>query len=221
MAPALADEIQSRLTKERDRSTASLRKLRREVSREIRALPGAEVLGIVENLIQPDASCPRWFAYEIAHHHKDAMSRLTAAWLNRLGKGLSSWDEVDPFAVYLLGPAWREGRLSDAQIHTWARSKDRWRRRSALVATVALNNTARGGSGDAPRTLGVCNLLLNDREDMVVKALSWALRALAVKEPQTVAWYLSMNEEKLAARVLREVRNKLTTGLKNPKAKTS
>jgi hypothetical protein len=45
--------------------------------------------------------------------------------------------------------------------------------KAALVSTVPLNNTARGGSGDAVRTTVICDLLRNDRDDMVVKALSW------------------------------------------------
>jgi 3-methyladenine DNA glycosylase AlkD len=53
---------------------------------------------------------------------------------------------------------------------------------------------------------------------MVVKALSWALRELIPHDPDAVRNFLSQHEEVLAARVKREVRNKLTTGLKNPKA---
>jgi 3-methyladenine DNA glycosylase AlkD len=60
-------------------------------------------------------------------------------------------------------------------------------------------------------------LLAADHEDMVVKALSWALRALAVHDPAAVRAFLEENEVVLAARVKREVRNKLRTGLKNPK----
>ena len=47
--------------------------------------------------------------------------------------------------------AWREGRLSDATVSGWARSSDRWWRRTALASTVALNVAARGGHGDATR----------------------------------------------------------------------
>ena len=83
------------------------------------------------------------------------------------------------------------------------------------MATVALNNTARGGKGDAPRTLRICDALLADRDDMVVKALSWALRELAQKRPQVVERYLREHEAELAARVRREVANKLRTGLKS------
>ena len=42
--------------------------------------------------------------------------------------------------------------------------------------------------------------------------MSWALRALAAREPQAVAAFLE--EHELAPRVVREVRSKLTTGRK-------
>jgi len=86
-----------------------------------------------------------------------------------------------------------------------------------VVATVALNTPARGGRGDADRTLGGCILLLEDRDDMVVKALSWALRALAARLPQPVRSFLEQHRERVAASVQREVRNKLTSGVKNPR----
>jgi 3-methyladenine DNA glycosylase AlkD len=53
---------------------------------------------------------------------------------------------------------------------------------------------------------------------MVVKALSWALRALSIHEPTAVAKFIDTNEAKLARRVVREVRNRLERGLKNPPA---
>ena len=76
---------------------------------------------------------------------------------------------------------------------------------------------SRGGYGDLPRTLAVCRLLVADHEDMVVKALSWALRELVAYDPEVVRAFLQEHEAVLAARVKYEVRNKLTTGLKNPK----
>jgi 3-methyladenine DNA glycosylase AlkD len=79
---------------------------------------------------------------------------------------------------------------------------------------------AQGGTGDADRTLEVCRLLVSDRNDMVVKALSWALRALAQREPEAVRRFLKEHAFSLAPRVLREVNNKLKTGLKNPKSGT-
>jgi hypothetical protein len=210
--------IEARYRKLPDSSVATVRRLRREISSELRDVAGADVLTLAETMVGA-GRCSRWFAHELVHFHPEAASQLSAAWLDRLGKGNCEWHHVDPFACYLLGPAWREGGVTDAEIARWAGSQDRWRRRSALVATVALNNTARGGHGDTKRTLAVCDLLRGDRDDMVVKAMSWALRALAVKDPKAVTKYLARHESELAARVLREVRNKLGTGLKNPRKK--
>ena len=74
-----------------------------------------------------------------------------------------------------------------------------------------------GGYGDTARTLAICRLLVEDYEDMVVKALSWALRALVPHDPAAVEAFLQGYDKVLAARVKREVRNKLRTGLKNPR----
>lgn len=134
-----------------------------------------------------------------------------------MATGLSDWASVDLYGVTVLGQAWRDGRVTDAKIHAWTKSTDRWKRRLALVATVPLNIPSRGGSGDSPRTLRVCRLLRDDRDDMVVKALSWALRELAKREPGVVRSFMREEEDHLAARVKREVSNKLRTGLKTPR----
>ena len=81
---------------------------------------------------------------------------------------------------------------------------------------VPLNNRTQGGSGDAPRTLAVCELLIDDRDDIVVKAMSWALRQLVAHDRLAVRGFLERQREAIAPRVIREVNNKLRTGLKNP-----
>lgn len=157
------------------------------------------------------------------------MARIGAPELQEFGQGMDSWNAVDCFSRYLAGPAWQARQVPDSLIHGWARSPDRWWRRAALVATVALNrpapapsgrsppldSRARGGRGNTPRTLRVCRMLVADRHDMVVKAMSWALRELAKRDPRAVRDFLAT--QPVAARVAREVRNKLTTGLKNPR----
>lgn len=56
---------------------------------------------------------------------------------------------------------------------------------------------------------------------MVVKALSWALRALAPWDPVAVSDFLEANDTRLAARVRREVRTKLATGRKQPPSESA
>ena len=164
----------------------------------------------------PTRSSPqrRWFAYELVYHHRAARDALDLAWVERLGRGLADWGAVDAFGRYISGPAWRRGLIPDDAVTAWAGSEDRWWRRAALVSTVPLNLRAAGGTGDAPRTLAICELLAADRDDMVVKALSWALRELIVWDPDAVRDFLATHD--LAPRVRREVTSKLETGRKQP-----
>jgi hypothetical protein len=210
-----APEILRRIQRLQAPNTAQVRKLRREWSAKLKNTPGRDVIKLAIALRNLSDTC-RWVGYELILHHQQAPSLLTSRDVVRLGNGIHSWDTVDCFAPYIAGPAWREHRIPDRLIHSWARSNDVWWRRAAVVSTVALNVKARGGSGDTPRTLAVCRMLIDDREDMVVKALSWALRSLAARDPEAAREFLAQHSERLAARVIREVRNKLTTGLKNP-----
>jgi 3-methyladenine DNA glycosylase AlkD len=52
---------------------------------------------------------------------------------------------------------------------------------------------------------------------MVVKAMSWALRELSKRDSGAVRQFLIDHRDQLASRVIREVGNKLATGLKSPK----
>ena len=199
-------------------TTLNIRKLRREFSKRIAELPADNVVQLAINLIQ-SAIVPRFFAYELVQHHRAALRSLNSRTIKRLGNGIGSWVAVDSFACFLVGPVWREHQIPDSLIITWARSKDRWWRRAAVVSTVPLNNKTRGGRGDLARTLQICRLVVDDRDDMVVKALSWSLRELAKRDHLSVRAFVAEHEKRLAPRVLREVRNKLNTGLKNPKSK--
>jgi 3-methyladenine DNA glycosylase AlkD len=215
----IAAEIRQRIHARGDWNTADLRKLRRELTRRLVTTDAPFLLELALLLVAKSEAdfLPRFMAYELVAHHAAALSGLRARDVEALGRGLDRWEAVDTFACYISGPAWRNRQLSDALIHRWSHSPDRWWRRAALVSTVPLNCKARGGHGDTPRTLAMCSRLLEDRDDMVVKAMSWALRELAKRDAPAVEDFLANHGQKLASRVIREVRNKLLTGLKNPR----
>jgi 3-methyladenine DNA glycosylase AlkD len=195
-------------------TVAEWRELRREWSRQLRECPAGDVIRLAQALVQ-DGGWARQTAYELVAYHPTALSALTPGALCRLARGIADWGAADTFACLVAGVAWREGRLPTRQIHAWLRSTDRWQRRVAVVSTVALNVRARGGRGDVARTLAVCQRAVADRDDMVVKALSWALRSLVEWDRAGVAAFLDEQGAALAGRVTREVRSKLRTGRKN------
>jgi 3-methyladenine DNA glycosylase AlkD len=216
-----AEEISRRIFLLESFTTESIRALRREFSKRLAKSAPRFVVDVALRVLDHYTIEHRFVAYELVCRHRASLASLGEKDLRLFGRGLDSWGSVDMFACYLAGPAWREHQVSDKLIHRWAHSKNRWLRRAALVSTVPLNSKARGGSGDAARTLEVCRLLVEDRDDMVVKAMSWALRELSKRDPEAVGEFLNEHQSVLAARVLREVRNKLSTGLKNPRLRNS
>ncbi len=195
-------------------NTPHQRAMRRRYSQQLRAADAATVLAVARTLLHTYGR--RWLACELVQNHPAAFAQIGPAELAEFGQGMDSWDAVDSFARILAGPAWLRGQVSDDLIHAWAGSPDRWLRRAALVSTVALNMRSQGGQGDTGRTLAVCRRLAADHDDMVVKALSWALRELVPHDPPAVSAFLAEYDAVLAARVKREVRHKLATGRKNP-----
>ena len=213
-AEKIAAAIEAEIMQLPVRNTKSMRAMRRRYSQTLQAAPAKLIFRLAMNLCKKDGD--RWIAYELIRGHRAAFESLGPVKLEELGRDINSWWTVDAFARTLSGPAWLHRQVPDSLILKWAGSSDRWWRRAALVSTVALNMRSQGGQGDVLRTLRICRTLASDQDDMVAKALSWALRELAVHDIGEVEEFLIEHDKILAARVKREVRNKLLTGLKNP-----
>ncbi len=213
----LADEVRRDLASLSRIDTPSVRSLRRRYSKILADESPKIVLRFVRSLLNGAGWAERVVSWEVLAAHERAFGLLNDQLVEEMAHGLSDWGSVDLFGVTVLGQAWRAGLVTDSKIHAWARSRDRWHRRLALVATVPLNSRARGGTGDSRKTLRVCRLLLGDSDDMVVKAMSWSLRELAKQDPKVVEAFLLKEKDRLSSRVKREVLNKLRTGVKSPR----
>jgi 3-methyladenine DNA glycosylase AlkD len=193
----------------------TVRPVRRKYSKSLAGAAPDAVLKVARSLLVEGDWPERMIAFELIAGHPATMRELDDKIVDELATGLADWGSIDLFGVAISGVAWREGRITNSHVMRWVRSKDRWMRRLALVSTVPLNIRSRGGTGDVDRTLMVCRALVDDRDDMVVKAMSWALRELAKREPAAVQAFVAEEDARLAPRVRREVRTKLETGRKN------
>jgi 3-methyladenine DNA glycosylase AlkD len=181
-------------------------------------LSNEEAMELASRLFMMDEWRYIWPSVVIFQKHPTARTKITPDYLEPLGNRMDSWGLVDAFSA-IAGPAWREKYFSDETVMEWTRSESRWWRRAALVCTVFLNRKTQGGRGDTPRTLMVCEALAADKDDMVAKGMSWALRDLSKRDRQAVEAFLEEHEKELPALVKREVRNKLTLGVKTPRRK--
>lgn len=170
------------------------------------------VVDLASALIDTDVFEARQVATLLLSSHKATRAGLDLDTVVTLGQGMDNWVSVDTFGTLVVGAAVRRGTVTVDHLLDWTRSSDLWWRRCALVATTGWNKRSYGGRGEVDGTLRVCAALVADREDLIVKALSWALRELVLWDPARVRAFL--DAQPVAARVRREVGNKLRTGLK-------
>lgn len=187
--------------------TDDVRNVRKYYSRLYRKAAPETMLEIAEHLFFEEGY--RFVPYELIYYHPGAIALLNPDKVQALSEGINHWAAADTFAQFISGPSWKQGVIGDELIEKWIASPDFWYRRIAVVSTIYLN-------GDSERMLKYAALLVDDHEDMIVKAVSWVLRRAIRYNRKGVEQFLTDHKRHLAARVKREVRNKLDTGLKNP-----
>lgn len=96
--------------------------------------------------------------------------RIAAFYLGAVRAGrVNNWDLVDGSAEYILGEyLWDRPR---GLLFSLAESPVLWERRVAILSSFAFIKR-----GDASTTLELAELLLDDREDLMHKAVGWMLR---------------------------------------------
>jgi 3-methyladenine DNA glycosylase AlkD len=192
-----------------------VRRIAKSHARELKRDP-ARAIEVAHALVAKANHDGRLVAYELLGAIPSARDGLSAKQLEALAARNDNWASVDCFCSTLSGPQYARGILAPAVLEKWARSRDPWRRRAALatVATAFQRASLRATSPVVP-SARVCALLVGDRHDHVVKALSWALRNLSSRDRAVVERFVAEHGARLAARVKREVGTKLTTGTKN------
>lgn len=196
-------------------SVPDLRNVLKEFSGEFKKLTVGETIDLAKELINTKIFEAQHCGIEIVSKSKKVMRVLTLDDVLDIQGTLDNWGSVDAYSVLIAGIKWREGVVPDEVIFGWLKSENRWLRRTAVVCTVGLNQKSHGGTGDPVKTLEVCVNVVDDHDDMVVKALSWALRELSKRYPEPVKRFIEEYERRLHKRVIREVKHKLETGKKN------
>ncbi len=178
-----------------------------------------DLVALVDSLWNGASREERMLFTYLFEHYKPLIPDLTRAHFERWRRGLDNWEVTDGLgwvlAFWLLGdPDTRLDYLGEL-----IADEDVWSRRLALVATTPIN---RGHTGFTipDLTLELVDRVKEERHPMITKAVSWALREITKSHPDRVTVYLEENRELLATHVVREVSNKLRTGLKSGKTKS-
>jgi len=176
---------------------------------QLAAVSGEELIAFGKALVGSQIFEARQLAYMMLHSQPRALEVMNLDDLEVLGTGMDNWASVDTFSTLLAGVLWKNSKISDQAIQNWAGRMDVWWRRAALVSTIPLNLKSKGGKGDLPRTLDICDRLKGDPHRMVQKAISWALRELSKRYPEEVGEFLAENKPVMTKSTVNEVSKKL------------
>jgi len=193
--------------------TPDNRRLAREWRRAHRDVDQAVVLSLVEVLWNAESRDERALGLEILNLHPNLVRDLEVARFDRWRLDIDNWGVCDFLGTRILGP-WVEAEPEDRlrYLEQLVGDAHLYSRRLGLVASVYLNT---GGTEYGEWTLSQVDRLIDERDPMITKAISWSLRQMTRHQASIVEAYVDSRTDRIAALPRREVRNKLRTGRKS------
>lgn len=110
---------------------------------------------------------------------------------------INNWDLVDLSCQYIIGPQLMDGGDRSVLVML-AASESMWRRRIAVVSTLWMVRC-----GETDDAIGICTMLLGDREDLIRKACGWVLREVGKKDKGRLTAFLDRHAGDMSRTTLR------------------
>jgi 3-methyladenine DNA glycosylase AlkD len=173
-----------------------------------------DLFALVETLWEGGSREEREMAFYLLEHFERWVPDLPKAHFERWRRDLDSWAETDGLGWMLA--VWLAGDPGARLDYLWELidDEDVWSRRLAL-APLARINRGKLGFTAPDLTLRLIDRVKEERRPMITKAVSWVLRETTKTHRDEVVAYVGQNRGVLAGHVVREVENKLRTGLKS------
>ena len=109
---------------------------------------------------------------------------------------INNWDLVDLSSGPILGDHLMDGDRS--MLYEMAKSGDLWKRRIAVMATFVFIK-----KNDFRDTLRIAEMLLDDRHDLIHKAVGWMLREIGKRDQAKEEEFLKKHYKKMPRTMLR------------------
>jgi 3-methyladenine DNA glycosylase AlkD len=122
-------------------------------------------------------------------------------WLLDLADASNTWAHVDWLAVGIIGDVVGRYPASLRWLPKWAKQKNFWVRRTALLAQ---HDQLKRGGGDWALFTRLADTMLEEKEFFIRKAIGWVLRETSKKRPKPVYDYIKPRRDRMSGLTLRE-----------------
>ncbi len=109
---------------------------------------------------------------------------------------INNWDLVDVTAEHIIGEWLRKKKKTP--LYSLARSQNLWERRISIIATFCFIKNR-----EFKETLKIAKILINDKEDLIHKAVGWMLREVGKRDLRVEEDFLSTAYKTLPRTMLR------------------
>jgi 3-methyladenine DNA glycosylase AlkD len=133
--------------------------------------------------------------YQFSRAGEDKAEKIYNLYLKHT-KYINNWDLVDSSAHYIVG-VWLNDK-DRSVLYALAQSKQLWERRIAIMSTFYFIK-----NGQFNDTLKLSKILIDDREDLVHKAVGWMLREIGNRDIEVEEKYLKQYYKKMPRTMLR------------------
>lgn len=114
-------------------------------------------------------------------------------------KKINNWDLVDVTSPRIVGMYLAEKKEKERKIlYRLAKSKNLWEKRIAIISTFAFIR-----KGDFADTLAISEILMQDKHDLIHKAVGWMLREVGKKDKKTEMKFLEKHARHMPRTMLR------------------
>jgi len=136
----------------------------------------------------------------LARYRREFRPTLLASWKRWLARNHSAnWATTDAMCGALIGPLIVAHPELAPRLRPWSRDRNMWVRRASIVGLIPL--ARKGESLDL--VYQIAKRLHADREDLIQKAVGWALREAGKTDPARLERYLRANGASVPRTTLR------------------
>ena len=158
-------------------------------------LTRADLRAIAESLYATDVHELRASAIGVLERDRETLDDRDMPWLIALVRKSKSWAYVDWISPKVIGDVIARDPRARKRLAVWAKDKDFWVRRTALLAE---HDALRAGGGDFALWSRLATSMLDEREFFIRKAIGGVLREVSKKRPELVYAFLRKHRDRVS-----------------------
>ena len=164
----------------------------RIVSKKYKNLPYSETVKLIRSPLHEIRMCG---VLLLVLRYKEDSEKVFNLYIKER-KHINNWDLIDSSADKIVGAYLFDKDLS--LLKKLAYSKSLWDRRIAIIATFYFIK-----NGSAKENFEIAEILINDKQDLIHKAVGWMLREVGKMDEKVLTKFLDQNATKMPRTMLR------------------